>query len=965
MFEELRERIINIFTNRLTILWLAMVGLCAVLIYRCFSLQIIHGQEYLDNFILEQEKTRDIASTRGNIYDRNGNLLAYSELAYSVKIEDTFESGSGKNAKLNSLIYTLIQLVEKNGDDVISSFKIYVDEDNNFQYTVEGTQLLRFLADVYGHASTSELTQEEKNAVPDDVMIYLSRNSGKGYHYAIGEREDPDDKETTFIEGKGYTKKEWLKILTIRYAMSQTAYRKYIGTTVATDISDETVACILENSDILPGISIEEDSVRKYVDSVYFSHLLGYTGKISSDEMAELNEQVVAEGGNADTYTINDVIGKSGIESYLETTLQGTKGYERVMVDTTGKVISVLERQEASAGNDVYLSIDKDLTMAVYQILEQKLAGMIASKIINTKYYIPGNNSKSSDIKIPIYDVYFAVINNNIVDISHLSDPEAGETEAAVYESYLDYKDSVYEKLRNELTTKRTAYNKLDTEYEVYESNIVTLLTKNGVIQSEKVDTEDTTYIAWTTDEVISLGEYLEYCIAQNWIDTTRLSLDEKYSDSSSIFSALVEYIFQAIDGNSEFQKRFFKYMLLNDKISGKQVCLLLYEQDSIEIPFDEVEALKNGKMTAYTFMMNRVTNIDITPAQLALDPCNASVVITDVNNGQVLALVSYPGYDNNKMANSIDADYYAKLLSDKSSPLLNYATQYKAAPGSTFKIVTSTAGLLEGIINLKTTINCVSTYTNITPSPRCWSSYGHGNEVLWTAIRDSCNYYFYDVGYKLSTTTGIYNDAQGLNTLYEYADLYGLTEKSGVEISEYSPDVSTSDAVRSAIGQGSNSYTTAQLARYATTIATRGTCYDLTLLDHVTSASGNLLKTYNPVIRNTVDMPSEYWAAIQKGMRAVVQNKSYFSNLAVEVAGKTGTAEQTKSRPNHALFICYAPYDQPQIAMATRVPFGYSSDYAAQISRDIMKYYFGLVEEEELLTGTADTPDAGVTNEF
>ena len=111
--------------------------------------------------------------------------------------------------------------------------------------------------------------------------------------------------------------------------------------------------------------------------------------------------------------------------------------------------------------------------------------------------------------------------------------------------------------------------------------------------------------------------------------------------------------------------------------------------------------------------------------------------------------------------------------------------------------------------------------------------------------------------------------------------------------------------------------------------------------------------------------MPENYWNAFHSGMRQVVQNKSYFNDLAVNVAGKTGTAEQTKSRPNHALFICYAPYETPEIAMATRIPFGYSSDHAAQLSRDVIKYYYGLAEEEELINGTADTPDAGVSNEL
>ncbi len=194
---------------------------------------------------------------------------------------------------------------------------------------------------------------------------------------------------------------------------------------------------------------------------------------------------------------------------------------------------------------------------------------------------------------------------------------------------------------------------------------------------------------------------------------------------------------------------------------------------------------------------------------------------------------------------------------------------------------------------------------------------------------------------------------------------MYGLTEKSGVEISEYSPDISTEDPVRSAIGQGSNSYTTAGLARYVAAVANSGTCYNLTLLDRVADSAGNTLIDYEPNVRNHIEMPSENWNAIHSGMRQVVQNKTYFGDLAVNVAGKTGTAEQTSSRPNHALFVCYAPYEQPEIAIATRIPFGYSSDYAAQATRDIIKYYYGLAEEDELITGTADAPDGGISNEM
>ena len=734
MFDELKDKLKGFFTSRLTVFTVVFLLLGGILAYRCFDLQIVHGEEYLEDFVLQIEKTRDITSTRGNIFDRNGNILAYNELAYSVKIEDVFESGKKKNANLNETIMKLIRMIEKNGDRVITDFKIVLDEDGEFAYTVEGTSLLRFLADVYGKRTIGELEDQMRIATAQDVMEFLSRNSSAAF--AIGEREDPEDSKSEFIPGKGYTKEDWLKLVTVRYAMNLTSFRKYIGTTVATDISEKTVAVIMENSEELPGVTIVEDTIRKYVDSKYFAHVLGYTGKISSEELTQLNEELAAQGRGEEVYNINDVVGKSGIESSMETTLQGIKGYEKVIVDNTGRVISIIERQEAQAGQDVYLTIDMELTEAVYNILEQSLAGLVSDKIINAKEYKPAPNAESSDIKIPIYDVYFALFNNAVIDLKHMASEDAGEVEQEVYQAYLAYRERVYEKLIQELTEGMTPYNKLSKEYQVYQSNIVTLLNRNGVIITESVDSSDATQIAWATEEVISLNEYLKYCIARNWINVSELDLDEKYSDSEEIYNKILDYIIVMIDKNTELQKRFFKYMLLSDVINGRQVCMLLCEQKVIEIPIEDETALYAGKLSAYQFMLNRINSIDVTPAQLALDPCNASCVISDVNTGEVLALVSYPGYDNNKMANSIDAEYYAKLNSDKSNPQYNFATQYKAAPGSTFKMISSTAGLMEGVITLKSRINCVGTFTEITPSPRCWRRSGHGNENVTTAIK-------------------------------------------------------------------------------------------------------------------------------------------------------------------------------------------------------------------------------------
>ncbi len=961
MFDKIREDIINFITNRITLLTFLFLILGGILIYRCFDLQIVQGQQYLDKFVLQAEKSRDLASSRGSIYDCNGVLLAYDDLAYSVKIEDVFESGNGKNAKLNATIYLLIKGIEKNGDSIIEDFNIILDSNNNYVFNVEGTKLLRFLADVYGRKNIDELKDDERIATAEDVINFL----GGKKNFAIGDYAVAGDTSSEFIVGKGYTKRELLQMINIRYAMKLTSYRKYIGTIVAKDISNETVAVIMENSIELPGVSIVEDTVRRYTeDSVYFAHILGYTGKISPEELDAFNQQDLEAGGTGDRYSINDMVGKSGIELYMESALQGNKGYEKVYVDNMGRVISIKERTEATAGNDVYLTLDSELQKAAYQILEQHIAGIVVAKIRNIKEYVPAENAKSSDILIPIYDVYFAVINNGVIDIRDFTEEDAGETEKAVYEKYMEYKADVYERLRVEFFEKKTIYDKLTLEYQNYQSDIITLLKDDGILVRSLIDEKDKTQIAWATEEKISINEYLKYCISMNWIDITKLDLDSQYADSEEIYNQICDYILERIDGNLEFQKKIYRFMIKNDKLSGTEVCKILCEQEAIEVPEADREGLYSGKLKAYDFMMNRIKNLDITPAQLALDPCNGSVVIMDTNTGNVLACVTYPGYDNNMMANTVDTEYWNQLITDKSMPMNNYATTYKGAPGSTFKMVSATAALMEGIIDLKTKINCTGQFTQINPGPWCWNRWGHGYLNVTGGIAHSCNYFFYNVGYSLSTRNGVYNSQEGLDTLALYASMYGLTEKTGIEIGETTPQVSDELPVPSAIGQGTNAFSSVGLTRYVAAVANGGTVYNMTLLDSVRDNEGNIIEEFNAEVYNHVVMPQENWDAIRLGMRQVVEGKVYFKELGVQVAGKTGTAEQSTSRPNHALFVGYAPYnDTPEIAVTTRILFGYSSDYAAQTTRDIISYYYGLEPKEELVTGVANTPGAGVSN--
>ena len=627
-----------------------------------------------------------------------------------------------------------------------------------------------------------------------------------------------------------------------------------------------------------------------------------------------------------------------------------------------GKVIESTDRIEPLAGNDLYLTIDHDLQIATYGILEQKLAGILVAKIINSKNYVVPEYPSASSLYIPIDDVYFALINNNVIDITEFDDEDAMPNESAIYAAFLSKQGKTFDYIKSQLYEKLIPYNRLSTENQVYQSYIVSMLKEHNVLMTDVIDKTDETYVAWTNDEVISLGEFLKYCISQNWVNVSKINLDSKYADSEEIFDSLTEYIFEHLQNNTTFAKKMYKYMIKSNNIKAKEVCSVLLEQEVVSITEEEKNKFLKGRVSAYQFMIFLIENLYITPAQLALDPCSASVVVTNTE-GEVLALVSYPSYDNNKLANSIDSKYYSWLQTDLTRPMWNSATQQKTVPGSTFKMISAAAALEEKIVTSRSNILCRGIFDRFTTNQyKCWIyPSAHGNMNVVEGIANSCNCYFYEVGYQLGINEGGYNSDLGIEKLYKYADMFGLSEKTGIEIEEATPEVSKDYSVLSAIGQGTNNYTTVGLSRYVTTIANGGTCYNLSLIDKVTDSNGNLLEDFTPDVRNSVELNTITWKSIHEGMRQVVSKRADFlvlSNAGIHVAGKTGTAEETRKRANHALFVSYAPYEKPEITITTRIANGYTSNYAANLTRDIYLYYFNIQEEDDILSGTATRPD-------
>lgn len=909
MSYDIKDFLKKFFSSRLFVLAAVFIVFFGIILARIFTLQVVNGKSYQENFSLKIQMKQPINAARGNIYDKNGKLLAYNELAYSISINDstTYSSTKEKNKAVNAELAEILTVLKNNGETLNNDFKIDRKKDGTYSFNVSGSSLNRFRADVFGKSSADDLEYDkdtgidEANATAEQIMEYLM---GKD-NFGISSKYDGD---------LAY------RIVVVRYAMLGNRFARYKEVKIATDVSDKTVAYVNEHMDTLSGISVNEDMIRKYNYSEYFSSIIGYTGPISESEYTALHKK------NKD-YTQNDTVGKAGLEQYYETYLRGKNGEQKFYIDNVGRISEIISSTDSVAGDDLYLSIDADLQKATYLALQNEIAAIVYSNI------------KSGEI--PINDVYTALIGNSVINTEHFSKAKASDTEKNVLSVFKSRQKTTLGKIKQELTSSPEALNTMSDEVLDEFTYIISMLKDDQVLLKNEIDTSDSVYQKWKNQK-ISPKEYLSYCITQHWIDISQLNVDEKYADSTEVYDALCKYILKNIKTDTEFSKIIYQYMITRGEISPRQLCLILFDQGVLDYDDATVNKLKNGSLSPRDFLMKKIYNIEITPAQLALEPCTGSCVVTDEKTGEIRAMVSYPGYDSNKLANGVDSEYFASLQHDKSFPLLNYATQQKTAPGSTFKLVSATAGLAENVITTSDQIRCTGIYNDISNKPKCWIYPGsHGLDNVSEAIRDSCNVFFYTVGNRLAQKkTGSYNDANGIDLIQKYAHIYGLDQKTGLEISESKSSVATKYPVMAAIGQSDNNYTTVALSRYVTAVAS-GKKYNYQLMNKIVDADGKTVKKYKADYEDISDtLTSSQWDAIHSGMREVVSTMDRFQGFDIPVAGKTGTAQQT-GHANHGLFVGYVPYDDPEITIAVRIANAYSSHNAATAARNVISYYY------------------------
>ena len=336
------------------------------------------------------------------------------------------------------------------------------------------------------------------------------------------------------------------------------------------------------------------------------------------------------------------------------------------------------------------------------------------------------------------------------------------------------------------------------------------------------------------------------------------------------------------------------------------------------------------------------------------------AAVVLNVKTGEILAMASHPNYDPSLFIDGISTENWNNYLNAEDHPLMNKAISSISPPGSTFKMVTAIAGLESGAIDLNTRINDTGVYRYYRDyQPRCWKSGGHGWLNVTKAIEVSCNYFFYETGRRT-----------GIDRLVQVASALGLGQKTGVELPGEEAGILASKetmspwsegyTIQAAIGQLNNSFTPLQMAKYVAMVANGGQNLEVTLIKSITNADGTEVPKdeVEPYVNeklgvsgnsgSDINISDENLQAIKEGMKGVTSDGSgtaytYFRDFDIEVGGKTGSASTDDNGNANAWFVGFAPFDDPEIAVAVYIKDGQHGSYTAVTAREIFAQYLGM----------------------
>ena len=479
---------------------------------------------------------------------------------------------------------------------------------------------------------------------------------------------------------------------------------------------------------------------------------------------------------------------------------------------------------------------------------------------------------------------------------------------------------------------------------------------------------------------------YLTGSLAAHVIGYTGKIKEEEYNQNKDTYSiddiigkTGIEYIFEKYLKGKDGEKQV--EMSVNGTITGESVTQNAIAGSDVVLTVDS-----NLQQVTETALENCINKIRSGGFSQTYDAQGGAAVVMNVNTGEVLATASYPTFEPQWFVGGISQENWAYLRDDSRHPQLNKATQSTYEPGSTFKMVTAIAGLETGAITTKEKINDTGVYRKYNSEWKCWyyTSYhrGHGYQNVTQALQHSCNYFFYETG-----------DRMGIDNLSKYALHFGLGKKTGIELPNEKEGAVASretyaklrnngkigpgDVLNASIGQGDNNFTPMQIAKYISSIANGGTVVKPTIVKSILNSDGTEVSTeeiekysneklgYEDV-DDGIQISPESINVAKEGMRMAASEAggtayNIFKNFTQEVAGKTGSAEAGKDKNGNDLvnawFVCFAPYEKPEVAVVVMIENGGHGNYAAEVARDVLTQYFGMNESTEVNESLTATP--------
>lgn len=917
--------------SRIFVMLCGIFLLFFILLVRLFSLQIIHGEDYDKSITASVSKTVNVPAPRGNIYDRYGRPLATNTVAYSVQIDDsiTLDLTEHKEELVLQLTNTLWKQEAKPYDTLpISSSAPYT-------FTFEGTEREQKKAEKNWKESLG-FPDDLKNATAGESLTYLFQKYNAPASYTTAQRRafvsyyislsDKNLMALTLAEKLA----EFDETLTDELPLS----REYPYTLqfnenqnreenwkIGMGMEDEELQYdSLKTLDYLRDFfglpeGLPTDVVRDTVGIRYSLYLQRYQQYKSVTIATNISAKTLAFVEENQDIFPNVIVDTVSLREYPKGEyFAHTLGYIRQMTEAD---YALYKDDVDSEGNPIYSQTDIVGQTGIEKLYERQLNGTDGKVSIEVDNQGRRMSVIDSTEPIPGKDI-FLTLDSELQRIAY---------------------DTLEEELRKAVIGKLTYTSKSSASI----TDMFTAMIKANHISASKL---------MKATGGVQKQVYDRFLLANPGF--SKENEDATYTVQTYLLDSLARGTF-----------------------SSREALLVAMEQGTLTASDEDIAAVQNGTIAPLTMVLNKLRNGDFNPSDTALDPCTGSVFVTRVGTGEVLASVSYPSYDNNELVNNFNNNYYNDLLQDGNTPLVNRPLKQKKAPGSTFKMITALAGLETGAITPNTYIRDYGLYKDAgTPYARCWiySNTGgtHGILDVATALEVSCNYFFYEVAFRMGNAKdGTTNE--GITSLNEYMAAFGLNSLTGLELDEYAPtmaspyykertvktfnpDATTSqtrwtdgDTIRAAIGQSVHSYTPAQITKYISTLANGGTLFRLHLISHLQNPDGSLYYRVDETVENVTNFQEENLKKVYQGMYQVTTGnrgtlRHSFRDFPVKVAAKTGTAEEDKTRSSHTWFVCFAPYDDPQIAITVMIPFGEGSGTPApEVAKKIITEYLGL----------------------